>query len=101
MSNPFSVFTLYSYFLCRLTKNCITKTGIEYLIQALKSNSSVEAVWYVNNSDDQIINICIFFSVQIIMVLLNTCVHVISVRIRPVSKLCVNSTDCFLCQVER
>lgn len=41
-------FTLLSHAHHRLTKNCITRTGVECLILALESNTSVKAVWYVN-----------------------------------------------------
>lgn len=32
-----------------LTKNCITRTGVECLILALESNTSVKAVWLRGN----------------------------------------------------
>lgn len=31
----------------RLTENCITRTGVECLIQALEHNTHMKSIWYV------------------------------------------------------
>lgn len=42
--------SLYPLISCkRLTENCITRTGVECLIQALEHNTHVKSIWYVMN----------------------------------------------------
>lgn len=35
----------------RLTENCITRTGVERLIEALKHNIHVKSIWYMINTE--------------------------------------------------